>query len=283
MDNILLEVNDLNIHFSTKEGVVKAVDGVNLIIERGKTLCLVGESGCGKSVTARAFLKLIAGNGKITGGQILYHRAADDGRRETVDIARLDAKGRDIRSIRGKDIAMIFQEPMTSLSMMHTVGDQIMEVIQLHDQVTKPAARTRAIEMLDLVGIPRPQRLIDEYPFRLSGGMRQRIMIAMALACHPQMLIADEPTTALDVVAQATVLEVLREQVGAGTALVFITHDLAVATSLCERAVVLANGQVIEEGPLPELLWEAEHAYTRELSAAAYAQTLPTSASGWSL
>src|SRR5262245_46858563 len=168
MADTLLEVKDLQIHFHTKEGVVKAVDGVDLTIERGKTLCLVGESGCGKSVASRSFLKIIHSPGKIVGGQLLYHRPQSGGKTETIDIAKLDAKGSESRKIRGKEISMIFQEPMSSISVMHTIGNQIMEMIQLHTDADKKEARNRAIELLRLVEIPRPERLIDEYAFRLS-------------------------------------------------------------------------------------------------------------------
>src|SRR5689334_18936105 len=174
--DVLLEVNNLHIQFFTDEGVIKAVDGVNLTIERGKTLCLVGESGCGKSVTARAFLQIISKPGKIVSGSMVYHQQNPDGSAKDIDLAALDPKGKAIRAIRGKVISMIFQEPMTSLSVMHTIGNQIMEAILLHTKVSKAEARKRAIEMLRQVGIPRPESMIDEYPFRLSGGMRQRAM-----------------------------------------------------------------------------------------------------------
>ena len=189
MTNTLVEVNNLQIHFYTKDGIVRAVDGVDLTIERGRTLCLVGESGSGKSVTSRALLNIVHKPGRIVNGEILFHQPTAGGA-ELVDIAKLDPTGREIRDIRGRHISMIFQEPMTSLSPMYTIGNQIMENVLLHTDATKAEARDRAIEMLDLVGIPKPERLVDEYPFRLSGGMRQRAMIATALACNPSLLVA---------------------------------------------------------------------------------------------
>jgi oligopeptide/dipeptide ABC transporter ATP-binding protein len=263
MNDILLEVKDLNIHFTTKEGMVKAVDGVNLTIERGKTLCLVGESGCGKSVTARAFLQIIASNGKITGGQMLYHRSATQ---TTVDLAAMDPRGEDIRTIRGNEISMIFQEPMTSLSLMHTVGNQIIEAIRLHQDITKQAARARAIELLGLVGIPRPERLIDEYPFRLSGGMRQRVMIAMSLSCNPTMLIADEPTTALDVTTQANIIDLMLDlQRQYNMALLFITHDLGVVAEIADDVAVMYLGKIVERADADTIFNNPQHPYTQAL------------------
>jgi peptide/nickel transport system ATP-binding protein len=266
MSELLLEVKDLAIHFKTHEGVVKAVDGVNLEIERGKTLCLVGESGCGKSVTSRAFLKIIHSPGEIAKGQILYHRPLGGGKTETIDIAQMDSKGKDIRKIRGKEIAMIFQEPMSSISVMHTIGNQIIEMIQLHTDLNKKEARNRAIELLRLVEIPKPERLIDEYPFRLSGGMRQRVMIAMALACNPTLLIADEPTTALDVTTQARILELLKNlQEEYKMALLFITHDLGVVAEIADDVAVMYLGRVVEKSDVDSIFHNAKHPYTKAL------------------
>jgi peptide/nickel transport system ATP-binding protein len=263
MGETLLDVKDLRIHFFTDEGVVKAVDGVDLSIERGKTLCLVGESGCGKSVTARAFLKLVRSPGKIVGGQMLF-RPSSGG--SVVDIATLDPKGPDIRAIRGKHIAMIFQEPMTSLSVMHTIGNQIMETILVHEKVSKAEARNRSIELLRLVEIPRPERLIDEYPFRLSGGMRQRAMIAMALACNPTLLIADEPTTALDVTTQAQILDLMRSlQAQYGMAILFITHDLGVVAEIADEVAVMYLGRVVEQSGVDATFNAPKHPYTQAL------------------
>ena len=266
MADTLLEVKDLHIHFFTKEGVVKAVDGVDLTIERGKTLCLVGESGCGKSVTCRAFLKIIHPPGKIVDGQLLYHRPTPYGASETIDIAQLDPKGRDIRKIRGKEIAMIFQEPMSSISVMHTIGNQIIEMIRLHTDATEKEARERAIDLLRLVEIPKPERLIDEYAFRLSGGMRQRAMIAMALSCNPTLLIADEPTTALDVTTQAQILELMRSlQEEYNMALLFITHDLGVVAEIADDVAVMYLGRVVEQSDVNTIFHSPKHPYTQAL------------------
>ncbi len=262
----LLEVSDLKIHFFTDEGVVKAVDGVDLTIERGQTLCLVGESGCGKSVASRAFLQIIRKPGKVVGGEMLYHRKQEDGTDEIINLAKLDPKGDEIRKIRGKEIAMIFQEPMTSLSLMHTIGTQIMEMVQLHTNASKKEARERGIEMLQRVGIPKPERLIDEYPFRLSGGMRQRAMIAMALSCNPKMLIADEPTTALDVTTQAQILDLMLElQRDYGMALLFITHDLGIVAEIADDVAVMYLGRIVERSNADSVFNEPKHPYTQAL------------------
>jgi peptide/nickel transport system ATP-binding protein len=266
MTEPLLDVKDLRIHFFTDEGVVRAVDGVDMTIERGKTLCLVGESGCGKSVTARAFLKIVRPPGRIVGGQVLFHHQLPGGEHRTIDIAALDPKGADIRAIRGKQIAMIFQEPMTSLSVMHTIGNQITETILLHERVSKAEARNRAIELLRLVEIPRPERLIDEYAFRLSGGMRQRAMIAMALSCNPTLLIADEPTTALDVTTQAQILDLLRSlQAQYGMAILFITHDLGVVAEIADEVAVMYLGRVVEQASVDTIFNSPKHPYTQAL------------------
>ncbi len=262
----LLEVKDLRIHFFTDEGVVRAVNGVDLTIERDKTLCLVGESGCGKSVTSRAFLKIIHEPGRIVGGQMLYHRQMADGTTQITDIAQLDAKGKPIRQIRGKEISMIFQEPMSSLSVMHTVGNQIIETLRLHEDISEQKARDRAVELLGLVEIPRPDRIVDEYPFRLSGGMRQRAMIAMALACNPTLLIADEPTTALDVTTQAQILKLLRSlQAQYGMAMLFITHDLGVVAEIADDVAVMYLGQIVERADVDTLFNAPKHPYTQAL------------------
>lgn len=259
--NILLEVRDLRVHFFTDEGVVKAIDGVDMNVEKGKTLCLVGESGCGKSVTCRAFLGIVQPPGRIVSGEVLFHR---DG--EVIDIAKLPPKGREVRRIRGKEISMIFQEPMTSLSPMYTVGNQIMESIILHTGASKVEAKERAVALLEQVGIPKPERLVDEYPFRLSGGMRQRAMIAMALSCNPTMLIADEPTTALDVTTQAQILDLMLElQYKYGMALLFITHDLGVVAEIADEVAVMYLGKIVERGDADTIFNEPRHPYTRAL------------------
>jgi len=266
MQDVLLEVDNLHVHFTTNEGVVKAVDGVNLTIRRGKTLCLVGESGSGKSVTARAFLQIISSPGRITAGSMRFHQRMPDNSTHVVDLAMLDPKGKAIREIRGKEISMIFQEPMTSLSVMHTVGNQIIETIQLHDHLNKLDARNRAIEMLHQVGIPRPDRIVDEYPFRLSGGMRQRAMIGMALACNPTMLIADEPTTALDVTTQAQILNLmLNLQRQYGMALLLITHDLGVVAEVADEVAVMYLGQIVEHADVNTIFNSPKHPYTQAL------------------
>jgi oligopeptide/dipeptide ABC transporter ATP-binding protein len=264
--NILLEVEDLKIHFFTQEGVVKAVDGVSYAVQRGKTLCVVGESGSGKSVAARALLQIVHRPGKIVGGSIRYHRPLPDGITKTVDITALDPKGAEIRQIRGNDISMIFQEPMTSLSLMYTIGNQIIEAIRLHEDVSKAEARNRAIELLRRVGIPKPETRVDEYPFRLSGGMRQRCMIAMALACNPQLLIADEPTTALDVTTQAQILDLMQElQEDYQMAILFITHDLGVVAEIADDVAVMYLGNVVERGDVDTIFNDPKHPYTKAL------------------
>ena len=261
-DERLLEVRDLKTHFFADEGVVKAVDGVNLSLKRGKTLCLVGESGCGKSVTARSILRIVPAPGAIVAGEIHFRQR--DGR--TVDLAGMNPKGREIRHIRGGEISMIFQEPMSSLSPVHTVGSQIMEAILLHLPVTRQEARKRAIYLLDLVGIPRASEQLDAYAFELSGGMRQRAMIAIALACEPQLLIADEPTTALDVTTQANILDLIRDlQRDSGMSVLFITHDLGVVAEIADEVVVMYLGRDVESGDVDSIFHEAKHPYTRAL------------------
>ena len=261
----LVELSNLKVHFFTREGIVRALDGVDLTIQRGRTLCLVGESGCGKSVTARALLNLVPRPGRIVDGEILL-RLQRDGQTDLVDVTKLDPKGDAIRRIRGKEVAMIFQEPMTSFSAMYTVGNQIMEAIRLHTAASKAEARKRAIEMLGLVGIPRPERLVDEYPFRLSGGMRQRAMIAMALACNPSLLIADEPTTALDVTTQAQILDLMADlQERYDMAILFITHDLGVVAEIADEVAVMYLGNVVEYGDADTIFNNPRHPYTQAL------------------
>jgi oligopeptide/dipeptide ABC transporter ATP-binding protein len=262
----LIDVNDLKIHFYTRDGVVRAVDGVDLSIERGKTLSLVGESGCGKSVACRAFLQIVHAPGKIVSGEILFNRSVGNGMIDTVDIAQLNPRGRQIRSIRGKEISMIFQEPMTSLSPMYTVGNQISETILLHTKKTKKEARDLSIELLDRVGIPKPERLVDEYPFRLSGGMRQRAMIAMALSCNPTMLVADEPTTALDVTTQANILDLMLDlQRQDNMTLLFITHDLGVVAEIADDVAVMYLGKIVEKCDAKTIFNAPKHPYTQAL------------------
>ena len=261
-DQTLLEVKELKTHFFTDEGVVKAVDGVNLSLKRGQTLCVVGESGCGKSVTARSILRIVPSPGKIVSGEINFWQRNG----QAIDLAGMNPKGREIRSIRGGEISMIFQEPMSSLSPVHTVGSQIMEAILLHLPVTKQEARKRAIYMLDLVGIPRASEQLEAYSFELSGGMRQRAMIAIALACEPQLLIADEPTTALDVTTQANILDLIRDlQQDSGMSVLFITHDLGVVAEIADEVVVMYLGRDVESGDVDSIFHDAKHPYTRAL------------------
>jgi oligopeptide/dipeptide ABC transporter ATP-binding protein len=262
-NDILLEVKDLKTHFFLDEGTVKAVDGVDFSVKRSTTIGIVGESGCGKSVTAFSILKLVTRPGRMVSGEILFHPTPE----ETVNIAELGDRSAEIRSIRGKDIAMIFQEPMNSLSPVHTIGFQIRQSILLHiKDVSKHEARKRAIKLLDQVGIPKAAERYDAYTFQLSGGMRQRAMIAMALACNPQLLIADEPTTALDVTTQAQILELmlsLQQEFGMGVML--ITHDLGVVAETCEEVVVMYLGEVVEQAPIRALFKDPLHPYTQAL------------------
>jgi oligopeptide/dipeptide ABC transporter ATP-binding protein len=265
-NDLLLEIRDLKLHFFTDEGAVKAVDGVSYDIPRGKTLCVVGESGSGKSVAARAILQIVHQPGQIVGGRILYHKPLADGGKDTIDITALNPRGEEIRKIRGKEIAMIFQEPMTSFSALYTVGNQIIEAIRLHHDISKAEARNRAIELLKRVGIPKPETRIDEYPFRLSGGMLQRCMIAMALSCNPKLLIADEPTTALDVTTQAQILDLMRElQADYGMSLLFITHDLGVVAEIADEVAVMYLGNVVERGDVDTIFNAPKHPYTSAL------------------
>lgn len=264
--NVLLELDDLKVHFFTDEGPVKAVNGVSYTLKRGKTLCIVGESGSGKSVSARAILQLVARPGKFMGGSINYYQEVAPNKHKRVDITSLDPHGRDIRQIRGNEIAMIFQEPMSSFSTSYTVGSQIMEAINLHENISKQEARNRTIELLQRVGIPKPEQRIDAYPFQLSGGMLQRCMIAMALSCNPKLLIADEPTTALDVTTQAQILDLMKElQEDYGMALLFITHDLGVVAEIADDVAVMYLGNVVEHADVDTVFNNPQHPYTKAL------------------
>ena len=266
MAETLVEVKDLKIHFFTDEGVVRAVDGIDLNVERGKTLCLVGESGCGKSVACRSFLQIVHSPGKIVNGQIVYHRMLANDQIDLIDIAKLHPRKKQIRDIRGKEISMIFQEPMTSLSPMYTIGNQISETILLHTRMSKKEAFNQAIAMLAKVGIPKPDRLVNEYPFRLSGGMRQRAMIAMALSCNPNMLIADEPSTALDVTTQAQILDLMLDlQRQYNMALLFITHDLGVVAEIADDVAVMYLGKIVEKSDADTIFNNPSHPYTQAL------------------
>jgi peptide/nickel transport system ATP-binding protein len=254
----LLAIEDLQTHFFTRDGVVRAVDGVSYAVEAGETLAVVGESGCGKSVTALSILRLVPSPpGRIVGGAIRF---------EGVDLLQI-GEG-EMRRIRGNEISMIFQEPMTSLNPVLTVSRQITETLILHQGLTARAAAARAIEMLRLVRIPEPERRARQYPHELSGGMRQRVMIAMALACHPKLLIADEPTTALDVTIQAQILDLMRElKSEIGAAIILITHDLGVVAEMAQRVVVMYAGRKVEEAPVGDLFRRPQHPYTLGLLA----------------
>jgi len=261
----VIEVKDVKIHFSTDEGLLKAVDGVDFTICQGATLGLVGESGCGKSVTAHALLHIIPPRGHLL-GEILYHKKNGNGSSRVIDIAKLKPTGQEVRALRGKDISMIFQEPMTSFSPVHTIGNQLTEAILLHRTPNKQEARDIAIDMLRRVGITNPQQRFDEYPQQLSGGMRQRAMIAMALSCHPAVLIADEPTTALDVTIQAQVLELMQAlQHEFGMAILFITHDLGVIAEMVNEVAVMYLGKIVEFGTVAAIFDAPRHPYTRAL------------------
>jgi peptide/nickel transport system ATP-binding protein len=258
----LLSIRGLRTHFALREGLIKAVDGVDLDVHRGKTLCVVGESGSGKSMMARSVLQIVGRPGRVVGGSMVLSREG----KPSVDIAALDPDGRDIRAIRGRDIAMIFQEPMNSLSPVHTVGDQLLEKILLHHEIGKKQAVERAIEALDRVGIPDPRQRLASYPFELSGGMRQRVMIAMALACRPALLIADEPTTALDVTTQANILELIKDlQDEMGMAVMFITHDLGVVAEIADEVAVMYLGRLVERGSVDDIFYAPQHPYTLAL------------------
>ena len=252
----LLEVRNLKTYFRTEEGLVPAVDGVSFHINRGETLGVVGESGCGKSVTSLSIMRLIPQPpGEIASGEIIF---------EGEDL--LKKSEREMRRIRGNDIAMIFQEPMTSLNPVYTVGDQIAEAIELHQGLSRREALAKAVEMLRLVGIPSPEQRVKEYPHQLSGGMRQRVMIAMALSCNPKLLIADEPTTALDVTIQAQILELMKElREKIGMAIMLITHDLGVIAEMAERVVVMYAGKIVEEADVYSLFRRPYHPYTEGL------------------
>ncbi len=260
----LIEVADLAVYFHLLQGTLRAVDGVSFEIRRGRTLGVVGESGCGKSVTAQSIMRLLPSPpAYIAGGKVLYHRASLD---DVVDLAALNPQGSEMRSIRGGEIAMIFQEPMTSLTPAYTIGSQIMEAITLHQAVDRTEGRRRALEMLTLVGMPQPERTIDSYPHQLSGGMMQRAMIATALSCRPSLLIADEPTTALDVTTAATILDLMEQlQTEYGMAIMHITHNLGVIAEVADDVVVMYLGKIVERANVDALFYEAAHPYTKGL------------------
>jgi oligopeptide/dipeptide ABC transporter ATP-binding protein len=261
----VLVVRDLKTYFFQDDGVVKAVDGASFDVYAGKTLGIVGESGCGKSVTARSIMRIVDRPGRIVGGEVLLRRQAK-GVEKTIDLVKLKADGAEMRAINGGEIALIFQEPMTSFSPVHTIGDQIVEAIRLHARMGKQEAYERAIALLRMVGVPRAEGRVHEYAHQLSGGLRQRAMIAMALSADPTILIADEPTTALDVTTQAQILELLRDlQERNGMAIILITHDLGVIAEMADDVVVMYLGRVVEEGPVDDIFHAPKHPYTRAL------------------
>lgn len=262
MSDILLEIRDLHVHFPTRGGIIKAVDGLDLVLYRNRTTCMVGESGSGKSMTAAAILQILKKPGRIAGGEILYHH--EDGRVE--DLARLKPNSQEMLSIRGRRISMIFQEPMSSMSPVHTIGDQVSEMLLLHEKISRKEAKSRTINLLERVGIPDPETRYDTYPFLLSGGMRQRVMIAMALSCNPDLLIADEPTTALDVTTQANVLNLMQEvQREFGISILLITHDLGVVAEIADDVAVMYLGKTVEQSDVYQLFGNPQHPYSRAL------------------
>ena len=251
----LLEVRNLRTSFPTAAGFVHAVDNVSFSVRKGEAVALVGESGCGKSVTAMSIMRLVAAPGRITGGEVRFKG------RNLADISE-----RDMRHVRGNDIAMVFQEPMTSLNPVFKIGDQVAEAIRIHRKVSRREARKLAGDMLELVAIPDARKRLDDYPHQLSGGMRQRVMIAIALSCDPELLIADEPTTALDVTIQAQIMELLASlQKRLGLAILLITHDLGVVAEFCKRVIVMYTGRIVEEAPVNDLFANPAHPYTRGL------------------
>ena len=267
MDGKLLSVRNLKTHFSQDEGLVKAVDGVSFDMAPGATLGIVGESGCGKSVTARSILRIVDRPGRIVDGEIWFRRPpVNGGPARTVNLAQLEPNGQEMRAIRGAEIALIFQEPMSSFSPVHSVGSQIVEAILLHQPVSRREARHKAIEMLQRVGVPSPEQRVDQLSNQLSGGLRQRAMIAMALSCHPTLLIADEPTTALDVTTQTQILELMRQlQHEDGMAIMLITHDLGVVAEMATDVAVMYLGRVVEQAPVDAIFHAPRHPYTRAL------------------
>ncbi|MCR6109599.1 ABC transporter ATP-binding protein [Bacillus sp. A301a_S52] len=254
--SVLLDVKDLQTHFISKKQIVKAVDGIDITINRGETVALVGESGSGKSMTSLSLMQLVPSpGGKIVGGEVNFNGK---------DLLTL--KEKEMRKVRGNDISMIFQEPMTSLNPVLTIGEQVMEVLLYHKKMTKEQARKKAVELLKIVGFSRAEDIIKDYPHRLSGGMRQRVMIAMAMSCDPKLLIADEPTTALDVTIQAQILELMKDLTKQfDTSILLITHDLGVVSEIADHVVVMYAGQVVENAPVDKLFDEPLHPYTQGL------------------
>jgi peptide/nickel transport system ATP-binding protein len=260
----LLEVRDLRVGFDTRRGMVQAVDGVSFSLDRAKSLGVLGESGCGKSVMARSIMRLVGGRSIVSSGQMLY--ATEDGKR--LDLMQLDRKGEDVRRLRGGQIAMIFQEPMSSLNPVYTVANQILESLRLHRTRNPKLATELMLDALAQVGLPDPKAVARSYPHQLSGGMRQRVMIAMALACEPELLIADEPTTALDVTTAAQIIELLMDiQAKRNMAIMFITHDMGILANLAQEVIVMYLGQIVERGTARQVFKSPQHPYTQGLLA----------------
>ena len=265
MADKILEIKNLKTYFRTDAGLVKAVNDVTFSVERGKTLGIVGESGCGKSVTSLSVMRLLARNSKISNGEILLNGK---------DLLKEDKKG--MRKIRGREVAMIFQEPMNSLNPCMRIEKQLTEAILLHNNFSKEEAHNRAFEVLKSVGIPEPDMTLKSYPHQLSGGMCQRVMIAMAMSCEPELLIADEPTTALDVTIQAQILELMEDiRAKKNTGILMITHDLGVVAEMCSRVVVMYAGRIVEEAPVQELFADPKHPYTQGLICLLYTSPSP--------
>lgn len=269
-DNVLAEIKNLHTYFHLAEGIVRAVDGVDLTIRAGRTLGIVGESGCGKSITALSLMQLVPSPGKIEEGEITYyrtiHKTEAASTADVIEINKLKPDSREMRAIRGNQISMVFQEPMAAMLPVRTVGSQIMEAIMLHQQVHKAEARTRAIDILSRVGLPNPDRIVDTYPFQLSGGMRQRAVIAMALSCNPNLLIADEPTTALDVTTEAQILDLMRAlQKEFDMAIMYITHNLGVIAEMADEVAVMYMGKVVEQTDVRSIFLNPSHPYTQAL------------------
>ena len=261
--DIVLRVNDLKTRFKVGKKIVNAVNGVTFDVERGKTLCIVGESGCGKSVTAHSFLHLLPPAGYIESGTVDYIRNADE---DPIRLSDMKRNGREIRKIRGKDIAMIFQDPMSTLNPVYTIGSQIAENLMNHEDISKEDAKKRIIELLTKLGIPEAEKRYDQYPHEFSGGMKQRVMIAIAMICNPNILIADEPTTALDVTIQAQILELMQKmQKEFGTSIILITHNMGIVAEVADSVAVMYMGRIVEFGTLEQIFTNPQHPYTKAL------------------
>ncbi len=267
-DNELLKINNLRVSIPLDEGNVVALDGIDLSIQKGKVIGIVGESGCGKSITARSILRILPPPGKIDSGEILFRTkiGSSDGEDHIIDLAKLDIESEVLRQIRWGEISMVFQEPMSSFSAYHTIGNQMMEALLMHQEISKDKAREKAISMLDRVGIPNGSVRIDQYPHEFSGGMRQRAMIGMALICNPAILIADEPTTSLDVTIQAQILDLFKEiRRDFGSSIMFITHNLGVIAQIADEVAIMYLGRIIEYGSTREIFHNYQHPYTKSL------------------